>query len=140
MRLCCNIKRKHIPINQQSSEGKRQYGRIGGEQEPVLSSAKLAAEGSSDTRASKPWPCILKKALWSDSLRRKNKRKKWGVSAQRTRFCHAKSVDLGVYQPVFVRLVPSSLKPALSAAATSACAKLPLAKMEPSEELPTLDL
>lgn len=51
-----------------------------------------------------------------------------------------KECGLRVYQPVLVRLVPSSLKPALSAAATSACAKLPLAKREPSEELPTLDL
>lgn len=45
-----------------------------------------------------------------------------------------------VYKPALVRLVPSSLKPALSAAATSACAKLPLVKIESSEELPTLDL
>lgn len=48
--------------------------------------------------------------------------------------------QLGIYKPVLVRLVPSSLKPALSAAATSACAKLPLVKIESSEELPTLDL
>lgn len=48
--------------------------------------------------------------------------------------------QLWVYKPVLVRLVPSSLNPALSAAATSACAKVPLVKMESSEELPTLDL
>lgn len=47
---------------------------------------------------------------------------------------------LWVYEPVLDRLVPSSLNPALSAAATRACAKLPLVKMESSEELPTLDL
>lgn len=81
---------------------------------------------------------MLQKALQSDSLRRKNRRKIAQCLKDKTLSC--KECGLRVYQPVLVRLVPSSLKPALSAAATSACAKLPLAKMAPSEELPTLDL
>lgn len=44
------------------------------------------------------------------------------------------------YQPALDRLVPLSVKPALSAAATSDCAKLPLVSIESSEELTTLDL
>lgn len=62
----------------------------------------------------------------------------WDEERQRHPSCRKRR--LWVYKPVLVRLVPSSLNPALSAAATSACAKVPLARMESSEELPTLDL
>lgn len=64
----------------------------------------------------------------------------WKEERNRQRHPSCRKHQLWVYKPVLVRLVPSSLKPALSAAATSACAKLPQVKIESSEELPTLDL
>lgn len=64
----------------------------------------------------------------------------WKEKETRQRHPSCRKHQLWGYKPVLVRLVPSSLKPALSAAATSACAKLPLVKIESSEELPTLDL
>lgn len=77
-------------------------------------------------------PCRLNKFGVRLEFTEKKKRK--------TRKRPCRKHQLWVYKPVLVRLVPSSLNPALSAAATSACAKLPLVKIESSEELPTLDL
>lgn len=91
MLLCRNIKRKRIPINQQSREEKGKPERESGEAESFLGSAELASEESFGMEHPNGVHAITE----SPTVRlTKGKEQEKRGQCPRTRFSHAKSVDL----------------------------------------------